>query len=61
MSVPTAILWYAAEAVSLSASSAVLTTDSRSGLGVTAPIGFQLRVCRVQRRGLFVRAVRYSA
>ena len=54
-------LSYAAEAVSFSSASAALTTDSRSGLSVTAPMGCQLRVCRAQRRGLAARASRYSA
>ena len=54
-------LSYVAEAVSFSSASAALTTDSRSGLSVTAPMGCQLRVCRAQRRGLAARASRYSA
>ena len=35
---------------------AVATTESRSGLSVTAPMGDQLRVCRDQRAGLRSRA-----
>ena len=40
---------------------AVVTTQSRSGLSVTAPMGDQLRVCRDQRAGLRSRALAYSA
>jgi hypothetical protein len=54
-------LGYAAEADSFSLATASLTTDSRSGLSVTAAIGCQLRVCRVQRRGLAARACRYRS
>lgn len=39
----------------------VLTTASRSGFKVTAPIGVQFRVAPVQRRGLRSRAWRYRA
>jgi len=35
---------------------AIATTESRSGLSVTAPIGVQLRVLRDQRAGLRSRA-----
>lgn len=38
-----------------------LTTASRSGLSVTAPMGVQLRVLPDQRRGLRSRAWQYNA
>ncbi|MBB5407428.1 hypothetical protein HDG34_001360 [Paraburkholderia sp. HC6.4b] len=40
---------------------AISTTESRSGLSVTAPTGVQLRVWRDQRAGLRSRALSYSA
>lgn len=39
----------------------MLSTESRSGLSVTAPMGAQLRVWRDQRAGVRSRASAYSA
>ncbi len=44
-------LSYAAEADCLADASAALTTDSRSGLSVTAAMGCKSRMWRAQRRG----------
>jgi predicted transcriptional regulator len=54
-------LSHAAEAGLFADGSAALTTESRSGLSVTAATGCQLRVFRAQRRGLTARALRYSS
>src|SRR3569833_821611 len=52
---------YAALRLILASSSAVLTSESRSGLSVTTSMGCQLHVCRDQRRGWAARASVYSA
>src|SRR3569833_181725 len=52
---------YAALRLILASSSAVLTSESRSGLSVTTSMGCQLQVCRDQRRGWAARASVYSA
>jgi NAD(P)-dependent dehydrogenase (short-subunit alcohol dehydrogenase family) len=49
-------LSHAANGCISSAAVAIATTESRSGLSVTAPIGVQLRVSRDQRAGLRSRA-----